>query len=404
MTIPSRGATRRSVIKTALLLGASMGVARAATPIRIGVLNDFSGGYSDITGRASLEAVRMAVEDAGGAASGQPIQVLNSDHQNKTDIGIGTARRWYDEGVDVIVDFGHSSIALGVQALARERNKLAIFTTASSTALAGSACSPNGIQWSPDNYSNSAPLVRALLNEKLDSFFFITADYTFGHDLEALAKAAIAEGGGSAVGGVRSPLGASDFSSFLLAAQASGAKVIVLALVGADLSTCIKQAREFGLTQAQRLATPTTYLSDIHALGPSVANGLLFLQSWYWDLNDDTRAFAKRFHSRIGRMPNDNHAALYSAIRHFIQSVAVVGTTDGRAVAENMKARPINDVFTSKGSIRKDGRVIFDRYLVSAKSPEETARAWDYLKVVSKIDGAKAFRPMSEGGCPLTAG
>jgi branched-chain amino acid transport system substrate-binding protein len=375
---------------------------RAADSFVIGVMNDQSGPYADLAGPGSVEIARMAIEDSGGAVLGKPIELLVADHQNKVDIGLAIARQWYDErGARVIFDITNSGMALAIQALAKERNRLVIFDSASSSDLTGKACSPNGMQWNADNWSNGVALMRLLIQQKLDSFFFITADYAFGASLEADARDAIGKSGGTVVGGVRSPLNTADFSSYLLAAQASGAKVVVFAITGADLSNALKQASEFHLAPAQYLATPITYLSDVNALGLDVAHDLTFMQSWYWDLNDQTRAFAKRFFAARQRMPNDNQVALYSSVRHYLEAVAKTGTDEAGAVTEAMRAAPIHDVFTDRGTIRPDGRVLYDRYLMRVKAPAQSKYPWDYLTVVAKIPAADAFRPPGAGGCPL---
>jgi branched-chain amino acid transport system substrate-binding protein len=370
----------------------------------IGVMNDQSGPYADLAGPGSVEIARMAIEDFGGSVLGKPIELLVADHQNKVDVGLAIARQWYDErGARAIFDITNSGVALAIQDLARARNRLVIFDSASSSDLTGKACSPNGIQWNADNWSNGVALMRLLIREKLDSFFFITADYAFGASLEADARDAIAKAGGTVAGGVRSPLNTADFSSYLLDAQASKAKVIVFAITGADLSNALKQANEFKLAPTQYLATPITYLSDVNALGLGVAHDLTFMQSWYWDLNDETRAFAKRFYTRRRRMPNDNQVALYSSVRHYLEAVAKTGTDETGAVTKAMREAPIHDVFTDHGVIRADGRVLYDRYLMRVKSPAESKYPWDYLKVVAKIPAVDAFRPPGAGGCTLAA-
>ena len=381
-----------------------------ATPVRaepsfvIGIMNDESGPYADLAGPGSVEIARMAVEDFGGAVLGKPIELLVADHQNKVDVGLAIARKWYDElGARAIFDITNLGVALAIQDLAKARNRLVIFDSASSSDLTGKACSPNGIQWNADNWSNGVALMRLLIRQKLDSFFFITADYAFGASLEADARDAIAKVGGTAVGGVRSPLNTADFSSYLIAAQASKAKVIVFAITGADLSNALKQASEFKLAPAQYLATPITYLSDVNALGLDVAHDLTFMQSWYWDLNDETRAFAKRFYARRKRMPNDNQVALYSSVRHYLEAVAKAGTDETGAVTKAMREAPIHDVFTANGTIRPDGRALYDRYLMRVKTPSDSKYPWDYLAVVAKIPAAEAFRPTGAGGCALGA-
>ncbi len=368
----------------------------------IGIMNDQSGPYADLAGPSSVQAVRMAIEDFGGAVLGKKIELLVADHQNKVDVGMAIAREWYDErGARVIFDITNSGVALALQNLARARDRLVIFDSASSSDLTGKACSPNGFQWNADNWSNGVSLMRLLVKQQLDTFYFITADYAFGASLEADARDAIAKAGGTTVGGVRAPLNSADFSSYLLAAQASGAKVVVLANTGADLSTSLKQANEFGLTASQYIATPITYLSDVNALGLPIAHGLVFMQSWYWDLNDQTRAFAKRFFERTKRMPNDNQAALYSSVLHYLEAVKATGGDEALGVAKAMKAAPIHDVFTDHGVARADGRVVYDRYLVKVKQPAESKYPWDYLSIEAKIPADEAFRPLGATGCNL---
>jgi len=326
-----------------------------------------------LAGPGSVEMARMAIEDFGGAVLGKPIELLVADHQNKVDVGLAVARQWYDErGVRAIFDITNSGVALAIQDLAKSRDRLVIFDSASSSDLTGKACSPNGVQWNADNWSNGVALMRLLIREKLDSFFFITADYAFGASLEADARDAIAKAHGTVVGAVRSPLNTADFSSYLIAAQGSKAKVIVFAITGADLSNALKQASEFKLAPSQYLATPITYLSDVNALSLDVAQGLTFMQSWYWDLEDRTREFAKRFYARRGRMPNDNQVALYSSVRHYLEAVAKAGTDETAAVMEAMRAAPIHDVFTDNGTVRADGRVLYDRYLMRVRTPAES--------------------------------
>jgi branched-chain amino acid transport system substrate-binding protein len=352
-----------------------------------------------------VQAARMAIEDFRGAVLGKKIELLVADHQNKVDVGMAIAREWYDaRSVEVIFDITNSGVALALQDLAKARRKLVIFDSASSSDLTGKACSPNGFQWNADNWSNGVSLMRQLIQQKLDTFFFITADYAFGVSLEADAREAIAKAGGKTIGSVRAPLNTADFSSYLLAAQASSAKVVVLANSGADLSTSLKQANEFGLTPNQYIATPITYLSDVNALGLAVAHGLVFMQSWYWDLSDATRAFARRFFERTKRMPNDNQAALYSSVLHYLEAVRKTGGDDALAVAKAMRDAPIHDVFTDNGKVREDGRVTYDRYLVKVKQPAESQYPWDYLSIVAKIPAAEAFRPLGASGCNLGSG
>jgi branched-chain amino acid transport system substrate-binding protein len=393
---------RSACLLALLTLLAAAPAAADEAPFVLGIMNDQSGPYADLAGPSSVQAVRMAIEDFGGAVLGKKIDLLVADHQNKVDIGMAIGREWYDEkGVRVIFDITNSGVALALQDLAKARHKLVIFDSASSSDLTGKACSPNGFQWNADNWSNGVSLMRLLIQQKRDSFFFVTADYAFGASLEADARDAIAKAGGSTIGAVRAPLNTADFSSYLLSAQASGAKVVVLANTGADLSTALKQANEFGLTPAQYIATPITYLSDVNALGLPIAHDLVFMQSWYWDLNDATRAFAKRFFERTKRMPNDNQAALYSSVLHYLEAVKAVGSDDAAEVAKAMRQAPIHDVFTDDGMVRADGRVVYDRYLVKVKTPAESKYPWDYLSVAAKIPAAEAFRPLGASGCKM---
>ena len=386
----------------ALLLVLFAAPAFAADAFRIGIMNDQSGPYADLAGPGSAQMMKMAVEDFGGAVLGRKIEVLVADHQNKVDVGLNIAREWFDtKNVEAIFDITNSAVALGLVDLARARHRLVIFDSASSSDLTGKACSPYTFQWNADNWSNATALMRLLIKQKLDTFYFITADYAFGASLERDARAAIAAGGGKVLGAVKAPLNTADFSSFLLTAQSSGAQVVVLANTGADLSNSLKQANEFGLTAKQSLATPITYLTDVNSAGLKIAHGLTFMQSWYWDLDDKTRAFAKRFKALTGREPNDNQVALYSSVLHYLQAVKATGTDDALAVAKAMKAAPIHDVFTADGHVRDDGRVTYDRYLMRVKTPQESKYPWDYLTIVAKIPAAEAFRPLGTTGCVL---
>jgi branched-chain amino acid transport system substrate-binding protein len=389
------------------LLGAALAVpsiaARAATPFRIGVLVDESGPYHDIGGPGSAEAARMAAEDFGGTVLGRPIEIVTADHQNKTDIGVAIAREWLGPGgVGMILDMGNSAIALAVQGLVRDANRVAIPVSAVTSDLAGKACSPNSIQWAQNNWSNAVALMRALRTAGKRTFFFITVDYAFGISLQADAATEIKASGGRVVGSVRHPLNTSDFSSYLLAAQSSGADVVVFASAGNDVVTAIEQAAEFGLTPKQTATAPSFYLSDVHAIGLARGQGLVIVQSWYWDLNDASRAWAKRFYARRQRMPNDVQAADYSAVLHYLRGVATAGTMDGRAVIAAMRAAPVRDMFTQDGHIRADNKMVFSRDLMRVKAPAESHAPWDYLSLLATIPADQAFQPMGESGCTLT--
>jgi branched-chain amino acid transport system substrate-binding protein len=391
----------RLALALALSLFAAPALADGA--FTVGIMNDQSGPYADLAGPGSVQAMKMAVEDFGGSVLGKTIEVVVADHQNKVDVGLNIAREWFDaKGVEAIFDITNSAVALALVDLARSRHKLVIFDSASSSDLTGKACSPYTFQWNADNWSNATALMTSLVKQKLDTFYFLTADYAFGASLERDSRAAIAASGGKVLGAVKAPLNTADFSSYLLSAQASGAKVVVLANTGADLSNALKQAHEFGLTPKQYLATPITYLSDVNSAGLKIAQGLTFMQSWYWDLDDATRAFAARFQKRTGRKPNDNQVALYSSVRHYLEAVKASGTDDALAVAKAMKAAPIHDIFTADGHVRADGRVTYDRYLMKAKTPQESKGPWDYLAVMAKIPADQAFRPLGTTGCAMT--
>lgn len=396
--------SRRALFGTAAAAGLTLVArpSRAAGPIRIGVLADMSGPYADIGGPGSVVAARLAVQDFGGTVLGRPIEVLSADHQNKTDIGVGIARQWLGpDGVDLILDMGNSAIALALQGLVREADRIAIPVSAVTSDLSGKACSPNSIQWAQNNWSNAVALMRALRAAGKTTFFFVTVDYSFGLSLEADASAEILRSGGKVLGAVHHPLGISDFSSFLLQAQSSGADVVVFASAGADVVNAIRQAAEFGLTPKQTATAPSFYLSDVHGLGLPRGQGLVVVQSWYWDLSDATRAWAKRFYAQRNAMPNDIHAADYSAVTHWLHGIAKAGTDEAHAVIAAMKAMPVRDVFTDDGTIRADNKMVFSRYLMRVKTPGQSKAPWDLLELISKIPADQAFRPLGETGCPL---
>jgi branched-chain amino acid transport system substrate-binding protein len=373
-------------------------------PIKIGILSDMSGPYADQAGLGSVEAAKMAIEDIGGKIGNRTIELVSADHQHKTDVALGIVRRWFDiDGVDVVADMPNSGVALAVQQLTRERNKIALFATAATTELTGKQCSPNGIQWVYDAYSNAAGLAKALIKQGQKSWYFITVDYALGQSLELEASKAIRQAGGSIVGAVRHPLNTADFSSYLVHASETPAQVIALANAGADTINSLKQAKEFGLMSKpdRTLVTPLVYISDIHSLGLDLAGGLTFVEGFYWDLDDQTRAWSKRFFDRRGAMPTMTHAGVYSQVRHYLQAVRDAGTTDSQAVLAKMRATPVNDFFSHGGQIRADGRMVHDMLLVQVKRPNEQKYPWDYYKVLTVIPGAEAFRPLSESECPL---
>jgi branched-chain amino acid transport system substrate-binding protein len=371
--------------------------------LRIGVLDDMSGPYADIQGPGDVVAVKMAVEDFGGTMFGKPIEVISADLQNKADVGTAIARRWYDvENVDAILGLGNSAVALAVQGITQEKNRIDIVTAAGSTDLTGKACSPNGVHWVYDTYALASGTASAIVKQGGDSWFFLTADYAFGHSLERDAANVVKKMGGKVAGQVRAPLNTSDFASYLVQAQSSNAKVIGLANAGTDTINAIKQAAEFGIASGgQKLAGLLVLITDIHSLGLQTAQGLLFTEAYYWDQNDEARAFAKRFAAKHGKPPTMFQAGIYSAASHYLKAVNAAGTDEAAAVMSQMKQMPIDDFMTKHGRIREDGRVMRDMYLLQAKKPSESKGEWDLMNVVATIPADQAFRPLEEGGCPL---
>ena len=396
----------RTMFLSAVL--AFAGLAQAQEPIRVGVMNDQSSVYADFQGKGSVLAAQMAVEDYGGKAAGRKVEVVFADHQNKPDVGSAIARKWLDQdGVDLIVDLPNSAVALAVNEVVRQKNRVMIGSGAGTSELTGSKCSPNTVHWTYDTWAYGHSLARAVVQRGGKSWFFITADYAFGHDLERQATDQLTKDGGKVVGGVRTPLGTPDFSSFLLQAQSSGAQVVALAVAGGDTTNSLKQAAEFGLTAKQSMVSLIFTLNNVPALGLKASQGVLTVNPFYWDMNESTRAFSRRFQKRAhnSAMPNDMQAGVYSAVLHFLKAVDKVGgASDGKAVVAAMKAMPTDDPLFGKGRIREDGRKLHPMYLLQVKSPEESKGDWDFYKVISTIPAEQAFRPMSEGNCPLVAG
>ena len=399
---------RRGIVAALALLAAGAAGAQEK-PIRIGILNDQSGVFADYQGEGSVIAARMAVEDAGGKAGGVPVEVVSADHQNKTDIGLGIARRWFDQdGVDVVMDVPNSAIALGVSTLAREKNKVLIGSGAGTAELTGRQCSPNTIHWTYDTWALGHGLAKALVAGGGKRWFFITADYAFGKDLEGSASEEVKAQGGTVLGAARHPLGASDYSSFLLQAQASGADVIGIANAGDDTNNTIKQAAEFGLGATQKLAGLIINVTNIPPLGLPATQGVNIVTGYYWDLNEASRSFADRYMKRHprGNAPNDMQAGVYSAVLHYLKAADRLGgkVQDGRAVVEAMKAMPTEDPIFGKGSVRQDGRKLHPMFLLTTKTPAESNGKWDVFRPVRTIPADEAFRPLAEGGCPLVKG
>jgi len=400
----------RGALVVSILFAPILAAAAGAQParisddvVRIGVLNDMSGLYSDGTGKGSLTAARMAAADFGGAVRGKPIDVIGGDHQNKPDIGASIARTWYDTNkVDVIVDVPTSSVALAVQQITREKNRVFLVSGGGTSDLTGSACSPNGIHWTYDTYALSSVAGKAMVARGEDAWFFITADYAFGQALERDAANVVKAGGGKVLGAVHAPLNTQDFSSFLLQAQASKATVVALANAGGDTQNAIKQAYEFGLQrQGQTLLALLLNITDAHSLGIEAAQGMITTEGFYWDMNDATRAFSKRFFEKEGHMPTMIQAGVYSAVMHYLKAIDATATDEAGAVIAQMKATPINDFFATNGHIREDGRMVHDMYLVQVKSPRESKNEWDLYKILATVPGDDAYRPLAEGGCPL---
>jgi len=382
----------------ALLAGSAL-----AQEVKIGVLNDRSGLYADLSGEGSVVAARMAVEDFKAAEKGINVEIVSADHQNKPDIASNIARQWIDaEGVDLIVDVPTSSAALAVSEIVREKNKVFMNSGAGSSDLTGSKCSPNTIHWTYDTWALSNGTAGQMVKQGGDTWFFITADYAFGHALERDAAAVVEKSGGQVLGTVRHPFPGQDFSSFLLQAQGSGAKVIGLANAGTDTTNAIKQAHEFGIVQGgQSLAGLLIFISDVHALGLETAQGLVLTESFYWDLNDQTRDWSKRFAERHnGAMPTMVHAGVYGSVLHYLKAVEATKGKDSAALLAKMKEMPTDDPLFGQGQIREDGRKIHPMYLLQVKAPADSKGAWDYYNVLATIPAEQAFRPIAEGGCP----
>ncbi len=395
-------------------IGAALGWLMATTAlaqvsndvVKLGILNDQSGVYADLAGPGSVTAAKMAVEDFGGKVLGKPIDVIFADHQNKPDVATPIVNQWIDvDNVDVVVDVPTSSVALAVQEITKNKNRIHLNSTAGSSDLTGKACSPTGIHWTYDTYALANSTGRALTKDGGDTWFFITADYAFGHALEKDTSAAVTAAGGKVLGSVNAPFPNQDFSSFLLQAQSSGAKVIGLANAGGDMINAIKQAHEFGITSAgQRLAGLLTFITDIHSLGLATTQGLVLTTGFYWDRDDETRAWSKRFAERNnGKMPTMVQAGVYSVVMHYLQAIKAAGTDEAKAVVAKMREMPVNDFFAHNGHVRADGRMVHDMYLVQVKTPAESKYPWDYYKILRVVPGDEAYRPLDQGNCPLVA-
>ncbi|NYT85552.1 ABC transporter substrate-binding protein [Pollutimonas harenae] len=383
-----------------------MGSAHAAVPpVKIGILTDMSGTYAAMGGSGSVAAAKLAVEDCLKAeCKGMDIEVVSADHQNKADIGAAKAREWFDrDGVTAIADLTNSAVALAVQSIAKEKNKVALFSGPATTGLTNDSCSPVGFHWMFDVYSQSVGGVRAMVNKGGKSWFFITVDYAFGHSLQKGSEDMVKEMGGTVVGSVLHPLGVADFASYLLQAQSSKAQVVALANSGADVVNAIKQAREFGIVEGgQRLASLLIFLTDLRALGLENGQGLTYVDGFYWDFDDASRKWSDRYAKAFdGTKPTMTHGGVYSSVLHYLKAVAAAQSTDGNVVADKMREIPIDDPIMHNASIRPDGRVIHDMYLYEAKTPAESTGDWDLSTLMATIPADEAFQPLSESTCPL---
>jgi branched-chain amino acid transport system substrate-binding protein len=397
---------------TAAALGAGLALAQgggyawaqmSGKPIKIGVLSDMSSLYADIGGAGSVVAAQMAVKDFGGSVAGVPIEVVSADHLNKPDVGKAIVQKWLDEdGVDAVVDVPTSSVALAVQDLMKDRGKVLLISGAASSDLTGKACSPTGVHWTYDTYALAHGTGAALVKQGGDTWFFITADYAFGHALQNDTADVVIKAGGKVLGSVNVPLNNADFSSFLLQAQQSKAKIIGLANAGGDTDNSIKQAAEFGIVAGgQKLAGLLVFISDVNSLGLQVAQGLVLTTAFYWDQNDETRAWSKRYMEQTKKPPTMVQAGVYGAVTHYLKAIAASKTDDGPKVVAEMRDLPINDFMTKNGTLREDGRVMRDMYLYQVKTPAESKYAFDYFKLLATIPADQAFRPLSESACPL---
>jgi len=394
-----KSALLAAVATSALLLAAPA----SAQGVKIGILNDQSGVYADYGGKYSVEAAKMAIEDFGGEVLGQKVEMVTADHQNKPDLATSIARRWFDaDNVDMITELTTSSVALAVQELSKEKKKIDIVVGAATSSITGSACSPYGFHWAFDTHALGVGTGGALTKAGGDTWFFLTADYAFGYALEKDTSEIVTHNGGKVLGSVRVPLNSSDFSSFLLQAQSSKAKIVGLANAGQDTTNSIKQAAEFGIVQGgQKLAGLLMTLAEVHGLGLQASQGLVLTEGFYWDHDDTSRAFSERFFKRTGRMPSMIHAGTYSATLSYLKAVKAAGTKDTEVVAKKLKELPVDDAF-AKGKVLENGRMVHDMYLFEVKKPSESKKPWDYYKQLAVVPGDQAFFTAKESGCPLT--
>lgn len=370
--------------------------------VKIGLLTDMSGGYSDLAGPGTVIAAQMAIDEFGGKVAGVPIELVSADHQNKADIAANTARQWGDtDKVDAFAELVTTSVAMAVFEVAKQQNKIALVSGAASSPLTNDACIPSGLHWTYNTRAMGVGTGAALVAEGGDSWFFLTADYAFGEALQKDVTKVVESAGGKVVGSVKHPFPASDFSSFMLQAQASGAKIIGLANAGADTINAIKAAKEFGIVEAgQKVAGLLVFISDVHALGLETAQGLQMTVAFYWDRNDETRAWSEKFFEKAGKMPTGVQAGTYSAVRHYLKAIEATGSDDTNTVVAKMRELPVQDMFAGNGVLRSDGRMVHDMYLAEVKKPEESTKPWDYLKIIRTIPGEEAFGSLEESTCP----
>jgi branched-chain amino acid transport system substrate-binding protein len=409
---------REEIMRRAVLVatGAALSLALACAAnaqdkvsdgvVKIGLIEDMSSIYADITGVGAVTAAKMAVEDFGSKVLGRPIEVVSADHQNKADIASATARDWFEnQHVDALMDVAASATALAAIEVAKSKNKIVMLNGPGAARITNEACTPVSVHYTYDNYALSHGTGGAMVKNGYNTWFFITADYAFGHDLEQNTAAVVKASGGQVLGSVRVPINTSDFSSALVQAQSSKAKAIGLANAGADTTNAIKQAAEFGIVRGgQKLAGLLVFINDVNTLGLRTAQGMLLTNAFYWDRNDESRAWAQRYFQRMHRMPNMTQAGIYSATMHYLQAVAAAGTDATEPVMAKIRATPINDFFAKNGRIREDGRMVHDMYLYEVKKPEESKGAWDYYKLVATIPADAAFQPLSQSKCPLVTG
>ena len=396
----------KKAISLAVAAGLLSSTAQAAISddeIRIGYLADMSGTYRDLSGPGGLEALKMAVEDFGGEVNGKKIVIFNADDLNKPDVGANTVRQWIDEkNVDVVTGLVATSVVMAVNKIVEQENKLALISGSASSSLTNEYCSPNHIHWVYDTYAFSNGTARAVLQEGGKDWFILAADYAFGHSLEADITNVVETGGGKVVGKVRHPFPSNDFSSYILQAQGSGAEVVALANAGADMVNALQTASQFGLTQSgQKLAGMVVFLNDVHSMGLDVTQGLMLTTGWYWDMNDETREWAQRYHKRVGRMPSMTHAGVYSSTLHYLNAVKETDSDDSQVVRAKMIETPINDMFAKNGVLREDGRMVHDMYLAQVKTPAESKSEWDLYKILRTIPADQAYRPLAQSQCKL---